>query len=97
MSTDHGPAGRHAKSHFVLITVRVWAWPFAVCLPLRCIAEIIEGLSDILCLCSRTKAGQFIAMLEDMLAQIRAFGPLDVADIDVRSREGRVRVRVLTR
>jgi hypothetical protein len=97
MSTDAIPATRRAKNHFVLITVRVWAWPLVILFPLRCIAEILEGLSDILCLCRRTKAGQFLATLENIHAQVRDYGPLDLVDVDVTSHEARVRVRVLTR
>lgn len=66
-------------------------------LPLRCFAEIIEGLSDLLCLFKRTKAGQFLAMLENIQEQVRDFGSVDLADVDVSSRGMRVRIRLLVR
>jgi hypothetical protein len=98
MSTDIAQRSqRFPTNYFVLVSVRVWAFPFVIFLPLRCFAEIIEGLSDILCLFKRTKAGQFMGMLEDIQAQIRTFGPLDLADVDVSSREAHVRVRLLMR
>jgi hypothetical protein len=98
MSTDPElKARRFPNNYFVLVYVRVWTFPLVIFLPLRCFAEIIEGLSDILCLFKRMKAGQFVAMIEDIQAQIRTFGPLDLADIDVSSRESHVRVRLLMR
>lgn len=66
-------------------------------LPLRCFAEIIEGLSDLICLFKRTKAGQFLAMLENIQEQVRDFGSVDLADVHVSSRGMRVRIRLLVR
>lgn len=66
-------------------------------LPLRCFAEIIEGLSDLICLFKRTKASQFMAMLENIQEQVRDFGPVDLADVDVSSRGMRLRIRLLVR
>lgn len=98
MSTDCASRGRRfTRNHFALVYVRVRFIPIVLFLPLRCFAEIIEGLSDILCLFNRTKAGQFMTTLEDIQTQIRTFGPLDLADIDVSSPGPHVRVRLLVR
>ena len=98
MSTDCAPGSqRFPRNHFVLVYVRIWFVPFVIFLPLRCFAEIIEGMSDILCLFKWTKAGQFMATLEDIQAQVRTFGPLNLADIDVSSRGTHVRIRLLMR
>jgi|GEM_PF-1118099 len=98
MSTESRAKCRlFAKNHFVLITVRVRVFPFVILLPLRCIAEVVEGVSDLYCLFKHTKIGHYIAMLDDILAQIRDYGPLDLADIDVKSHESHVRVCLLMR
>ncbi len=92
MSTE-----RKAKSHFALITVRIGFFPFVVFFPLRCLAEVIEGLSDILCLFKGARVQWLLALLENIFAQVREFGPLDLADIDIKSPDASVRVRVLVR
>lgn len=92
MSTE-----RKAKSHFALITVRIGFFPFVVFFPLRCLAEVIEGLSDILCLFKHARVQWLIALLENVFAQVRDYGPLDLADVDVKSPDASVRVRVLVR
>ena len=88
---------RKAKSRFALITVRIGCFPFVIFFPLRCLAEIVEGLSDILCLCKGARVQWLLALLENVFAQVRDFGPLDFADIDVKTPEASVRVRVLVR
>jgi hypothetical protein len=88
---------RRAKSRFALITVRIGFFPFVVFFPLRCLAEVVEGLSDILCLFKGKRVQWLIALLENVLAQTRDFGPLDLADVDVKTPDASVRVRVLMR
>ena len=98
MSTENKAKCRFfAKNHFVLITVRIKSFPFVVLLPLRCISEVVEGVSDLYCLFKHKKIGPYIAMFDDILAQIRDYGPLDLADIDVKSHESHVRVCLLMR
>ena len=92
MSTD-----RKAKSRFVLITVRIGFFPFVFFFPLRCLSEIIEGLSDNMCLYKNTYVVGILNFLESTFAQIRDAGPLDIVDVDVKSPEGRIVVRILTR
>ncbi len=86
-----------AKNHFALIFVRIGFFPIVVIFTLRCFAEIIEDLSDILCLFRSSRVRRFIGMLEDIHAQIRDFGPLDLADVDIKTPDARVRVHVLAR
>jgi hypothetical protein len=88
---------RKAKCHFALITVRIGLFPLVIFFPLRCLAEVIEGFSDILCLVKNQRVFTVIAMLEYVYAQIREYGPLDLADIDIKSPDANVRVRVLMR
>ena len=98
MSTDCAAGSRRLpRSHFALVCGRIGFVPFIVFLPFRCFAEIIEGLSDLLCLFKRTKAGQFLAMLENIQEQVRDFGSVDLADVHVSSRGMRVRIRLLVR
>jgi len=98
MSTDCVPVSRRLpRSHFVLVCGRIGFFPIIVLLPFRCFAELIEGISDLLCLFKRTKAGQLMAMLGSIHEQVRAFGPLDLADVNVCSRGKRVRIRLLVR
>jgi len=98
MSTDCAAVSRRLpRSHFALVCGRIGFVPFIVFLPFRCFAEIIEGLSDLLCLFKRTKAGQFMATLENIHEQIRSFGPLDLADVNVSSHGKRFRIRLLVR
>lgn len=92
MSTE-----RTKKSHFALITVRIGFFPFVVFFPLRCLAEVVEGLSDILCLFKGARVQWLIALLENVFAQIRDFGAFDLADVKVKSPGTSVRVRVLVR
>ena len=88
---------RKAKSHFALITVRIGFFPLVIFLPLRCLAEVIEGFSDILCLFKGERVQWLTALLENIFAQVREYGPLDLADIDVKTPDASVRVRVLMR
>ena len=98
MSTDSSSGSRrHPRNYFILVYGRVGFVPLVIFLPLRCFAEIIEGLSDLICLFKRTKAGRFMATLESIHAQVRAFGPLDLADVNVSSRGKRVRIRLIVR
>jgi len=98
MSTDSSSGSRrHPRNYFILVYGRVGFVPIVIFLPLRCFAEIIEGLSDLLCLFKRTKAGRSMATLESIQAQIRAFGPLDLADVNVSSHGKRVHIRLLVR
>jgi len=98
MSTDSSSGSRrHPRNYFILVYGRVRFVPIVIFLPLRCFAEIIEGLSDLLCLFKRTKAGRSMATLESIQAQIRAFGPLDLADVNVSSHGKRVHIRMLVR
>ena len=92
MSTD-----RKAKSRFVLITVRIGFFPFVVFFPLRCLSEIVEGFSDILCLFKGERFVWLIDLLENIMSQVRKHGAFDLADIDIKASDANFRVRVLVR
>ena len=87
------------KNSLVVATVRIGWFPVIVVFPLRCFAEVIEGYADILCLFRPVskKVWAGITFLENLVALIRDYGPLDLADIDVASPEGKVRIRFLLR
>ena len=75
--------------------MRIGWFPFIVVFPLRCFAEVIEGYADILCLFRfvSNKVWAGITFLENLVALIRDYGPLDLVNVDVQSPEGSGRVR----
>jgi len=87
------------KNSLVIATVRIGFFPIVVILPFRCLAEVIEGLSDLLSLFQfvSQKVQSAMSFLEQLIAQIKEYGPLDLANVDVRSPEANVRVRLLLR
>jgi len=87
------------KNSLVIATVRIGFFPIVVIFPFRCLAEVIEGLSDLLSLFQFTsqKVQSAMSFLEQLIAQIKEYGPLDLANVDVRSPEANVRVRLLLR
>jgi hypothetical protein len=87
------------KAAIVLLSARIMRFPLFIVFPLRCIDEVAEGWTDVMCLFRRANAKVFAALsaVDDALAMLRAYGPLDVADINVAEREGRVRLRLLLR
>ena len=85
------------KCRYALISVRIGFFPLIIFFPLRCLAEIVEGFSDVLCLFKSMRVYAVIEMLEYIYALVREYGPLDLADIDIKSPEARVRVRLLVR
>ncbi len=87
------------KNSLVIATVRIGFFPIIVLFPFRCLAEVIEGIADLLSLFRFTSAKVQAVMtsLEQLIAQIKAYGPLDLADVNVRSKDTSVRVRLLLR
>ena len=87
------------KNSLVIATFRIGFFPFIVIFPFRCLAEVIEGTSDLLSLFRFTskKIQWAITLLEQLIAQIRDYGPLDLLNIDVRSKDANVRIRLLLR
>lgn len=87
------------KNSLVIATVRIGFFPIVVIFPFRCLAEVIEGLSDLLSLFqfASQKVQSAMSFLEQLIAQIKEYGPLDLANVDVRSPEANVRVRLLLR
>jgi len=87
------------KNSLVLATVRIGFFPIVVIFPFRCLAEVIEGLADLLSLFRFTshKVQSTMSFLEQLIAQIKDYGPLDLVDVDVRSPEANVRIKLLLR
>lgn len=87
------------KNSLIIATVRIGFFPIIVVFPYRCLAEVIEGIADLLSLFRFTSVKVQAAMtsLEQLIEQIRAYGPLDLADVDVRSKDANVRIRLLLR
>lgn len=87
------------KNSLVIATVRIGFFPIVVIFPFRCLSEVIEGIADLLSLFQFTskKVQAAMSFLEQLIAQIKAYGPLDLADVDVKSAEANVRVRFLLR
>lgn len=79
--------------------MRIMRFPIFLAFPLRCIDEVLEGWTDIMCLFKRTNATAFatLSAVDDALAIVRAHEPFDLADIDAGGRDGRVRIRLLLR
>ncbi len=87
------------KNSLVIASVRIGFFPIIVIFPFRCLAEVIEGLSDLLSLFqfASQKIQSTMSALEQLVSQIKEYGPLDLADVDVRSPQANVRVRFLLR
>lgn len=84
------------KAALVLFSLRIKRFALCIAMPLRCLAEVTEGFSDLLCLFGK-KAYTGISVADDALAMLRETGPLDLVEVDAGSREERVKVRLLLR
>lgn len=87
------------KAKFVLISVRIGWFPFFLLVPFRCVNEVLEGFMDIMSLFRRIGGKVFAGMYaaENMLMLVQNYGDLDIVDVDVKSPEARVKVKVLMR
>lgn len=87
------------KSQFVLVSVRIGWFPIFILLPFRCLNEVLEGFMDILWLFRRVSKKAFGALytVENTIMMVQDYGPLDVVDVDVKSKDARVKVKVLLR
>jgi hypothetical protein len=87
------------KSAVVVLSIRIKSFPLFMAFPLRCLSEVAEGLTDLLCLFGRAnkKFWGGLSAADDTLAMLRDYGPLDLMDVDARGREGRVKIKMLLR
>jgi hypothetical protein len=87
------------KNALVLFSLRIKAFPLFIILPLRCLSEVTEGFSDLLCLFGRAnkKAWAALSTADDALAMLRSYGSLDLMDVDAGGREARVKFKLLLR
>jgi hypothetical protein len=82
-----------------MLSVRIMRFPIVLVFPLRCLDEVLEGWTDVLCLFKRACEKQFatLSAVDDALAMLRAYGPLDLVDIDAGGADGRVKIKLLLR
>jgi hypothetical protein len=87
------------KAAIVLMSARIGCFPLFIVFPLRCLDEVMEGWTDVMCLFRRANAKAFAALsaVDDALAMLRAYGPLDMVDVDVAGNDEHVKVRLLLR
>ncbi len=87
------------KSRFVLISVRIGWFPIFILMPFRCVNEVLEGFMDILWLFRRVSKRAFGVLynVENALMMVQDYGSLDVVDVDIKSKDARVKVKVLLR
>lgn len=79
--------------------MRIGWFPFFMIVPFRCASEVLEGFTDILCLfrgVSR-KIFAYLDIAENALMLVQGYGPLDLVDVDVKSPEARVKIKVFLR
>jgi hypothetical protein len=84
------------KAALVMFSLRIKRFPLRIAMPLRCLAEVTEGFTDLLCLFGK-KASAGISVADDALAMLRDYGPLDLVDVDAGSKSEHVKVRLLLR
>jgi len=91
MSTKH--------SHLVVLLVRVRHFPIFVVFPFRCLDEVLEGATDILCLFEKIsrRVSIMLSLVQSVLLALRTYGPLDLVDVDVHQRSEHVTVKILMR
>ncbi len=87
------------KNSFAVALIRIGWFPLVVLFPLRCMAEVIEGYADVLCLFrfASKKVWGAAVLLENIAALVRNYGPLDLADIDIKSPDANLHIRFLLR
>lgn len=79
--------------------MRIGWFPVFLIIPFRCFSEILEGFSDILCLFRGISAKVYAAMdiAKNALMLVQSYGPLDLVDVDIKSPDERVKVKILLR
>jgi hypothetical protein len=84
---------------FVLLSVRIHWFPIYLIVPFRCVNEVLEGFTDIMSLFRRVSGKVFAGLYaaENLLMLVQSYGSLDLVDVDVKSPEARVKVKVLLR
>lgn len=87
------------KNSFAVALVFIGWFPIVILLPLRCMAEVIEGYADILCLFrfASKKVWGAVTFLENIAALVRNYGPLDLANVDINTPDAKVHIRLLLR
>ena len=87
------------QARFVLITMRIKCFVLPIILPMRCLHEVVEGFSDFISLfrwCGGKIFG-YLKIAESALLMVKDYGSLDLVNVDVKSPEAHVKIKVLTR
>ena len=79
--------------------IRIKKFPVFMLVPFRCVHEVLEGFMDILCLFKRIskKAYSCIYSAEAVLMAVQSYGRLDIVNVDVKSPDAVVKVKILLR
>ena len=79
--------------------MRIKAFPLLIAFPLRCLSEVTEGFSDLLCLFRRPAKKAFVGLstVDNAIAMLRDYGPLDLVDVDSGDKEAHVKFKLLLR
>lgn len=87
------------KNAFVIISARIKWFPVFFLFPLRSLSEVVEGAQDLLSLFGRAaeKAYEWLYVIEAAIMQVRDYGPLDIADVDIKNPNAHIRVKILMR
>jgi len=87
------------KNRLVIITMRFGLFRLPIILPMRCVHEIVEGFLDFLSLLSWAgkKVFRGVKVAEAALIAIKDYGPLDLVNVDIKSPDARVKVKMQVR
>lgn len=87
------------KNRYLLLTLRIGFFRLPIFMPLRCLQEVVEGFGDFLSLfrwIDKRPYG-FLTVAEGALASLKDYGPLDLVNVDVKSPDARVKIKILMR
>lgn len=87
------------KNRYILLTMRIGFFRLPIIMPLRCLHEVIEGFGDFLSLFRwiDKRPYSLLSVAEGALATLKNYGPLDLVNVDVKSPDGRVKIKILMR
>ena len=82
-----------------MFSVRIARFFLPILLPMRCAHEIVEGYLDFLSLFKwiGKKAFRGVKVAEAALIAVKDYGPLDLVNVDIKSPDARVKIKLQTR
>lgn len=87
------------KNRYLLLRLRIGFFRLTIFMPLRCLQEVVEGFGDFLSLfrwIDKRPYG-FLTVAEGALDSLKDYGPLDLVNVDVKSPDARVKIKILMR